>query len=74
MKNIKQLLLTAGMLIGCSAAMGQTGNGISLMPAFHWQCDPSPIGISSNANLNHNPALHITGDGMVFDSLPYAKD
>lgn len=44
------------------------------LPAFHWQCDPSQVGIGSNAAINHNPALHMTGDSLVFDSLPYAKD
>lgn len=74
MRSIKQLLFVIGIFIGCGAAMGQNGTSALLSPTFHWQCDPSQIGINSNAIINHNPALHISGDSIVFDSLPYAKD
>lgn len=68
MKNIKRILFTAGMLIGCSAAIGQTGSGILPTPAFHWRCS------AGNAILNHNPAMQVSSDAIVFDSIPYAKD
>ena len=81
MKNIKRILFTVGMLIGCSAAIGQTGSGILPTPAFHWRCS------AGNAILNHNPAMHVASSGgargeglgvgsgaIVFDSIPYAKD
>lgn len=81
MRIIKQFLITAGMLIVGSAAIGQTGSGILPTPVFHWRCS------AGNATLNHNPAMHVAssagacgedpsmGSGaIVFDSVPYAKD
>ena len=68
MKNIKRILFTAGMLIGCSAAIGQTGSGKLPTPAFHWRCS------AGNATLNHNPAMQVSSGAIVFDSIPYAKD
>jgi hypothetical protein len=68
MKSIKQLLFMVGMLIWCSAAIGQTGSGMSPAPAFHWRCE------AGNTVFNHNPA-HVIDDGaMVFGSDPYSKD
>lgn len=68
MKSLKQILVTAGMLIGCGAAIGQTSNGTLPTPAFHWRCS------TGNTTLNYNPAVQVPGNVMFFDSVPYAKE
>ncbi len=51
----------------CTVANGQTVSTLS-EALLHWRCEAGDV------QLNHNPALKLSGSAMLFDSLPYAKD
>ncbi len=64
MKRIIYLLFATGLLLTCSAALGQSEPAFP-SPAFHWKCQ------SSDSLLNFHPA---TVAPLHFDSIPYAED
>ena len=63
MKRIIHLLFATGLLLTCSAALGQSEPAFP-SPAFHWKCQ------SSDSLLNFHPA---TVAPLHFDSIPYAE-
>ena len=51
------------MLMVCSAAIGQSGDGFYPTLAFHRQCDSCDV-----------PAMRVREGALSFDSIPYTKD